>query len=46
MIDYEDDRDELRLHFDWLTKKCQEGGLQFNPDDLLRIVRRDTRLDD
>ena len=27
MIDYEDDRDELRLLFDWLTKKCQEGGL-------------------
>ena len=23
MIDYEDDRDELRLRFDWLTKKCQ-----------------------
>ena len=40
MIDYEDDRDELRLRFDWLTKKCQEGGLQFNPDDLPRIVRR------
>ena len=32
MIDYEDDRDELRLRFDLLTKKCQEGGLQFNPD--------------
>ena len=27
MIDYEDDMDELRLRFDWLTKKCQEGGL-------------------
>ena len=40
MIDYEDDRDELRLRFDWLTKKCQEGGLQFNPDELPRIVRR------
>ena len=40
MIDYEDDRDELRLRFDWLTKKCQEGELQFNPDDLPRIVRR------
>ena len=40
MIDYEDDRDELHLRFDWLTKKCQEGGLQFNPDDLPRIVRR------
>ena len=40
MIDYEDDRDELRLRFDWLTKKCQEGGLQFNPDDLPQIVRR------
>ena len=40
MIDYEDDRDELRLRFDWLTKKCQEGGLQFNPDDLPRIARR------
>ena len=22
MIDSEDDRDELRLRFDWLTKKC------------------------
>ena len=40
MIDYEDDRDELCLRFDWLTKKCQEGRLQFNPDDLPRIVRR------
>ena len=40
MIDSEDDREELRLRFDWLTKKCQEGGLQFNPDDLPRIVRR------
>ena len=40
MIDYEDDRDELHQHFDWLTKKCQEGGLQFNPDDLPQIVRR------
>ena len=40
MIDYEDDRDELRLRFDWLTKNCQEGGLQFNLDDLPRIVRR------
>ena len=40
MIDYEDDRDELCLRFDWLPKKCQEGGLQFNPDDLPRIVRR------
>ena len=39
MIDYEDDRDKLRLRFNWLTKKCQEGGLQFNPDDLPRIVR-------
>ena len=42
MIDYEDDRDELRLRFDWLTKKCQEGGLQFNPDDLPRIFRRNS----
>ena len=40
LIDSEDDREELRLRFDWLTKKCQEGGLQFNPDDLPRIVRR------
>ena len=40
MIDYEDDRDELHLRFDLLTKKCQEGRLQFNPDDLPRIVRR------
>ena len=40
MIDYEDDRDELRLRFDWLTKKCHEGGLQFNPDDLPQIVWR------
>ena len=40
MIDYEDDRDELRLRFDWITKKCQEGELQFNPDDLPRIVWR------
>ena len=39
MIDYEDERDELRLRFDWLTKKCQDGGLQFNPDDLPRINR-------
>ena len=40
LIDSEDDREELRLRFDWLTKKCQEGGVQFNPDDLPRIVRR------
>ena len=39
MIDYEDDRDELRLNFDWLTKKCREGGLQFNTDDLPLIVQ-------
>ena len=40
LIDFEDDRDELRLRFDWLTTKCRELGISFNPDDLPRVVRR------